>query len=131
MCEASSDSNHAMLIQGSALIVTRTDTWTVFWDQSNQAMTQKSDLTIRSTEPSSFLILSKSFHVWLLILDPHSPTSTNKKRGLQIINRHKVKGIVGRSRFQGGLDCFGDSNWMEESEGWKNVISNHFYLSQA
>ena len=57
------------------------------------------------------------------------PTSTNKKRSLQIINRHKVKGIVGRSRFQGGLDCFGDSNWMEESEGWKTVISNHFYHS--
>lgn len=128
MFEASSDSNHAMLIQGSTLIVTRTDTWTVFWGQSNQAMTQKSDLTIRSNEPSSFLILSKSFHVWLVILDPHSP-HIYQRHSLQIINRHKVKGIVGRSRFQGGLDCFGDSNWMEESEGWKTVISNHFYHS--
>lgn len=115
MFEASSDSNHAMLIQGSTLIVTRTDKWTVFWGQSNQAMTQKSDLTIRSNEPSSFLILSKSFHVWLVILDPHS-SHVYQRHSFQIINRHEVKGIVGRSRFQGGLERFGHS---KESDGWK------------
>ena len=126
VCEASSDSNHAMLIQGSALIMTRTDTWTVFWGQSNQAMTQKSDLTIRSNEPSSFLILSKSFHVWLVILHPHSPHIYQQKTGPP--NHQPSRGQ--RYRWKVPISRRPRAFWGQQGV-WRleiHVVSNHWSI---